>query len=216
VNLSPVSKLPTNQARDVPPGWSYNPSAWRERMPLIALAVIGLLAALYTALAQLGAVPAMWDPFFGNVSSYAVTHSAISRLLPIPDGMLGVVGYVCDLIFGSLGGEHRWRARPWVVLIFGVVIVALGVVSLVLTIMQGAVIGQWCTVCLVSAAVSTLILGLGIGEALASLQHLALVRRNKDGAAMWRALWGMGMPARRHANTADMARGVARSGQPGR
>lgn len=216
MNHSPASKAPTNQARDVPPGWSYNPSAWRERTPLITLAVIGLLAALYTALAQLGAVPAMWDPFFGAASSYAVTHSAISRLFPIPDGLLGVAGYVCDLIFGSLGGENRWRARPWVALVFGVVIVALGVVGLILTIMQGAVISQWCTVCLVSAAVSTLILGLGIGEALASLQHLALVRRNEGGAAMWRALWGMGTTARRHSNSARRARELAPSGQAGR
>lgn len=177
-------------SRDTPPGWSYNPSAWRERWPLLALATIGLLAALYTALSQLGVVGAMVDPFFGSASSYAVTHSTISRLLPVPDGVLGVVGYCCDLLFGALGGERRWRTRPWVVLLFALVILALGVVSLALTILQGAVIGSWCTVCLISAAVSTLILGLGIGETLASLQYLALVRMKAGGAAAWRALWG--------------------------
>jgi uncharacterized membrane protein len=183
------------EKRDTPPGWSYNPSAWRERWLLLALAAIGLLAALYTALSQLGVVGAMVDPFFGSASSYAVTHSEIARLLPVPDGVLGVVGYCCDLLFGAIGGERRWRTRPWVVLLFALVILALGMVSLALTILQGAVIGSWCTVCLISAAVSTLILGLGIGEALASLQYLALVRMKAGGAAAWRALWGA-TPAR--------------------
>jgi len=181
--------------RDTPPGWSYNPSAWRERWLLLALATLGLLAALYTALSQLGVVGAMVDPFFGSASSYAVTHSEIARLLPVPDGVLGVVGYCCDFVFGAIGGERRWRTRPWVVLLFALVILALGVVSLALTILQGAVIGSWCTVCLISAAVSTLILGLGIGEALASLQYLALVRMKAGGAAAWRSLWGA-TPAR--------------------
>ena len=181
--------------RDTPPGWSYNPSAWRERWPLLALATVGLLAALYTALWQLGIVGPMVDPFFGSASSYAVTHSEIARQLPVPDGVLGVVGYCCDLLFGALGGRRRWRTRPWAVLIFALVILALGVVSLALTILQGTVIGAWCTVCLISAAISTLILGLGIGEALASLQYLALVRMKAGGAAAWRALWGA-TPAR--------------------
>lgn len=193
--------------RDTPPGWSYNPSAWRERWLLLTLAAIGLLAALYTALSQLGVVGAMVDPFFGSASSYAVTHSAIARLLPVPDGVLGVVGYCCDLVFGALGGERRWRTRPWVVLIFALVILALGVASLALTILQGAVIGSWCTVCLISAAVSTLILGLSIGEALASLQYLALVRMKAGGAAAWRALWGA-TPARSRERIAP-APGVA-------
>jgi uncharacterized membrane protein len=189
--------LSSSGNRDIPPGWNYNPSAWRERWLLLALAAIGLLAALYTALSQLGVVGAMADPFFGSASSYAVTHSEIARLLPVPDGVLGVVGYCCDLIFGAIGGERRWRTRPWVVLLFALVILALGVVSLALTVLQGAVIGSWCTVCLISAAVSTLILGLGIGEALASLQYLSLVRMKAGGAAAWRALWGATPPRSR-------------------
>jgi uncharacterized membrane protein len=194
-----------NHLQLIPPGWSYNPSAWRERWPLIVLAAIGLLAALYTALSQLGVFPTMWDPFFGGASSYAVTHSAISRLLPVPDGVFGVIGYLCDLIFGALGGEDRWRSRPWTVLIFAVVIVALGIVSLVLTILQGAVIGQWCTVCLISAAASTLILGLGVGEALASLQYLARVFLELGFSAAWRVLWGMGDMRRRDPQEAGWA-----------
>jgi divalent metal cation (Fe/Co/Zn/Cd) transporter len=53
------------------------------------------------------------------------------------------------------------------------------------------VLHAWCTVCLVSALVSTLIFGLGIGEALASLQRLARVRLEQGWAGAWRALWGI-------------------------
>ena len=204
-----LAAKPVTQLQRIPPGWSYNPSSWRERWPLIVLAAIGLLAALYTALSQLGVFPTMWDPFFGGASSYAVTHSAISRLLPVPDGVFGVIGYLFDLIFGSLGGGDRWRSRPWAVLIFAVVIVALGIVSLVLTILQGAVIDQWCTVCLISAADSTLILGLGVGEALASLQYLARVFLELGFSAAWRALWGMGEARRRDPYEAGWAPAIA-------
>lgn len=176
---------------DIPAGWSYNPSAWRERRWLLGLAAVGLLASLYTGLSQVGVFPTMWDPFFGSASSYDVTHSFLSKLLPVPDGLLGVVGYVCDLVFGALGGNDRWRSKPWATLIFAAVITALGLVSLALTILQGAVIDHWCTVCLVSAAVSTLIFGLGIGEALACLQYLARELVTLGWTQAWRALWNM-------------------------
>lgn len=188
----------------VPPGWSYNPSSWAERRPLLLLAAVGLAAAIYTACAQLGIVTRMWDPFFGSQSSFVVTHSVISRLIPIPDGLLGVAGYVCDLLFGVLGSVSRWRTLPGVVLLFGVTITGLGAVSVLLTIMQGAVIQHWCTVCLVSATVSTLIFGLGIGEALASLQYLA--RERARGHALWPTLWGrQGRRIRRQRSRAKRA-----------
>jgi uncharacterized membrane protein len=171
-----------------PPGWSYNPSSWSERRPLLLLAAVGLAAATYTACAQLGIIARMWDPFFGSQSSYLVTHSLISRLLPIPDGLLGVAGYLCDLLFGAIGASDRWRSLPGIVLLFGVTITGLGAVSIALTILQGAVLLHWCTVCLISAAASIFIWGLGIGEILPSLQYLA--RERARGHALWPALWG--------------------------
>ncbi len=194
-----------------PPGWSYNPSSWSERRPLLFLAAVGLAAAIYTACAQLGIVAWMWDPFFGSESSYLVTHSAISRLSPVPDGLLGVVGYLCDLIFGSLGPANRWRTLPGVVLLFGITITGLGIVSVLLTIVQGAVVGHWCTVCLISAAMSVLVFGLGIGEALASLQFLA--RERVRGYALWPALWGRRRSQRRAERAAWKDVGTTR-GQP--
>ncbi|MGH8587652.1 MAG: NAD-dependent epimerase/dehydratase family protein, partial [Gammaproteobacteria bacterium] len=50
----------------VPPGWSYNPSNWTQRLPIIVLAVIGLYVSRYLAAYQLGHIPDVWDPFFAG------------------------------------------------------------------------------------------------------------------------------------------------------
>ena len=174
-----------------PPGWSYNPCAWRERLPLVALAAVGFAAAFYTGFYQLGIVPEIWDPFFGTYSSYLVTHSVVERILPFPDGLLGLLGYFCDMLFGSLGGEDRWRRMPWAVLAFCATITGLCLVSVLLTISMGVLVKHWCTVCLVSASVSVLIFGLGVGEALPALQYLKRVYvETGSPRAVWCALWG--------------------------
>ena len=63
----PRNHAHADEAGAIPPGWRRNPSAWRERRWPLALAVIGLLAALYTGLSQVGVIHAMWDPFFGSI-----------------------------------------------------------------------------------------------------------------------------------------------------
>ena len=37
----------------IPPGWSYNPASWGERIPIIILAIIGVGIAGYLASYQL-------------------------------------------------------------------------------------------------------------------------------------------------------------------
>ena len=37
-------------ATDVPAGWDYNPAAWSQRLPIVALALVGVIAAGYLAL----------------------------------------------------------------------------------------------------------------------------------------------------------------------
>lgn len=175
-----------------PPGWSYNPCAWSERLPLVCLAALGFCTAFYIGFYQLGIIPHIWDPFFGEQSSYFVTHSQVSRILPLPDGLLGIPGYFCDMLFGSLGGPDRWRTKPWAVLAFAAAITGLGLVSTLLTITMGVLVHAWCTVCLVSASVSWVIFGMGLGEALAPLQHLKREYvRTRSVRQVWRALWGL-------------------------
>lgn len=198
-----------------PPGWSYNPSAHAERRALVALAALGFAAAWYTGFYQLGVVPHIWDPFFGSHSSYLVTHSMVSRILPFPDGLLGLLGYACDMIFGSIGGEARWRTHPWAVLAFAATITGLGIVSVLLTITMGVLVHSWCTVCLTSASISVIIFGMGIGESLASLQYLERVYfRHGSWHAVWSALWGRGSFADEETPAAPAQARSARRGFP--
>ena len=50
---------------EVPPGWSYNPSSWLQRTPIIALGWLGFFLSRYMAAYQLGHIDGVWDPFFG-------------------------------------------------------------------------------------------------------------------------------------------------------
>lgn len=79
--------MSTPATEDVPPGWSENPSAWRQRLPIVVLALLGVAIAGYLALYQLGIIADVFDPFFGDGSRRVLT-SDISRVLPVPDAAL--------------------------------------------------------------------------------------------------------------------------------
>jgi hypothetical protein len=171
----------------VPPGWNYNPSVWRRRLPIVAAASLGFFIALYMGLFQIDVIPMVWEPFFGDGSREVLT-SDISYALPIPDSMLGAIVYLIDVITGSLGGSDRWRTKPWAVFAFGIAIGPLGLVSLVLVILQPVAVGAWCTLCLFTALISILMIGPAMDEVLASLQLMK--RARKEGISTWDALLG--------------------------
>lgn len=159
---------------------SRNPSAWSERAPLLDLASLGLVCAILLSLAQLYVTPSVFDPIFGGASSEAVLHSVLERIIPIPDAVLGIFGYLADLLLGGLGGlggTDRWRTMPWLTLAFGAVITALALVGTLLFLLQLCVIHHWCALCLASATFSLIIYALGIAEPLASVRYL------------WRVYW---------------------------
>lgn len=171
----------------LPPGWSYNPSNWSERLPILALAFVGGGIATYLALYQWGVFAEVWEPLFGN-GSQKVLQSDISRLLPIPDAALGALGYLFDVISGAIGSRQRWRTMPWIVILFGAAVGPLGIVSVLLVILQPLQLDAWCTLCLVSAAISVAMIGPAVDEVLASLQHLK--RESARGHSIWRTFWG--------------------------
>jgi len=170
-----------------PPGWSYNPSDWSQRLPLIGLAVVGFGIAGYLTLYQLGVFTTVWDPFFSG-GSERILHSCLSRVLPIPDAALGALGYLLDAVSGAVGGRMRWRTMPWVVILFGVAIGPLGLVSVLLVIVQPVLFDAWCTLCLASAFLSVVLIGPAMDEVLASLQHLK--REAVRGQSWWIVFWG--------------------------
>jgi len=176
----------------VPPGWSYNPSAWSERLPILALALLGFGIALYLALYQLGVFATVWEPFFGG-GSRTILRSSVSRLLPIPDAALGAIGYLLDAVTGAIGGRARWRTKPWIVIVFGLAVGPLGAASITLVILQPVLFDAWCTLCLASAAISVTMIGPAMDELLASLQFLK--RERARGRSAWSAFWGIGQAA---------------------
>lgn len=170
----------------VPRGWDYDPSDYSERLPIVVLALVGFLIASYLALYQVGALPTVWEPFFGGGSRIILT-SRISHLLPIPDAALGAFGYLVDAITGMIGGRDRWRAMPWIVVVFGLAVGPLGAVSILLVILQPVLFDAWCTLCLASALISVLMIGPAMDEVLASLQFLR--RGWVKGRSAWRLFW---------------------------
>src|SRR3546814_18519538 len=68
--------------------------------------------------------------------------------------------------------RRRWRTMPWMVLLFGLLIVPLGVVSVSFIIVQPPLIGALCTLCILQAAVTVILVPYSIDELLATCQYL--------------------------------------------
>ena len=138
------------------------------------------------ALYQLDVFSTVWEPFFGD-GSETILNSSVSNILPIPDAALGMMGYLADAITGAVGRRERWRTMPWIVVLFGLAIGPFGVISITLVILQPVMFDAWCTLCLVSAAISLAMIGPAIDEVLASMQYLK--REKRKGRSLWDAFW---------------------------
>jgi uncharacterized membrane protein len=178
--------------RRTPPGWSYDPSDWGQRLPIVALALAGFGIASYLTLFQIGTISTVWEPFFGSGSEVILT-SRVSNILPVPDAALGAFGYLLDAVTGVIGGRGRWRTMPWMVILFGLAVGPLGAISILLVILQPVLFDSFCTLCLASAVVSVLMIGPAMDEVLASAQHVK--RRCVEGRSVWRAFWGLKSPS---------------------
>jgi hypothetical protein len=171
---------------EIPPGWSYNPSLWHQRAPMIGLAFIGWLISRYLAAYQLGYIQTIWEPFFGE-GTVKVLTSEVSKAWPISDAGLGAVAYTFEMLMGWMGGKNRWRTMPWMVTFFFILVVPLGVVSIVLVILQPVSVGHWCTLCLATAFVMLWMIPLTVDEVIATGQFLK--KSVRDGKPFWRTFW---------------------------
>jgi nucleoside-diphosphate-sugar epimerase/uncharacterized membrane protein len=169
--LPGISPMASMTGPDVPPGWDFSPSSWTQRVPIIALAFVGLLISRYLAAFQLGHTPQAWDPFFGAGTERIIT-SEVSKAWPVPDAGIGAVAYLLEILTGLIGGRRRWRTMPWLVVLFGIMIVPLGAVSIFFIIIQPIVIGTWCTLCLIAAAAMLLQIPYSFDELVATGQFL--------------------------------------------
>ena len=176
---------------DTPPGWTYCPSTYLQRIPIIALGVVGLVLARILTAYQLGHVDNVWEPFFEapgplNGTEHIIT-SAMSKAWPVADGGVGAITYMAEILMGAMGGRARWRTMPWMVVLFGIVVVPLGVVSIYFIIMQPIAIGTYCTICLLAAAAMLIMIPYSLDELVAMGQFLVLNTRR--GRPFWRAFF---------------------------
>ena len=171
---------------DVPKGWSYNPSSWPQRAPIIALALVGFFLSRQMTAFQLKHIGSLADPFFG-LGTERVLTSDVSHAFPIPDAGLGAVAYMIEFLMGFMGDKRRWRTMPWMVTFFGILVVPLGVVSVTLIILQPVAVGAWCTPCLAAAAAMLIMISLTLDEVVAMLQFL--VQARLEGQPFWPTFW---------------------------
>lgn len=177
------------EGTEIPPGWDYNPSSWGQRAPIVLLALLGFAMASLLAAFQLGYTADIWDPFFGDGTERVLT-SDISRAFPVSDAGLGALSYLLDALMGLAGDRRRWRTMPWLVLVFGIMIIPTGVVSIVLVMLQPIGVGAWCSLCLATAVVMLTMVSPAIDEVIATWQYLKRCRR--AGLAFWPTFFGGG------------------------
>ncbi|GGL55051.1 NAD-dependent epimerase/dehydratase family protein [Wenxinia marina] len=167
-----------------PKGWDYSPSEWFQRLPVIILAVVGLLVSRYLGAYQLETIPGVWEPFFGSDrpplnGTEAIITSSVSEAWPVPDAGVGALTYALEIVVGVVGSAARWRTMPWLVVLFGIMIVPLGAVSIFFIVIQPILLGTYCTLCLIAAAAMLFQIPYSIDEIVATYQFLK--RRHRAG-----------------------------------
>ena len=187
------SAIASLRGPEIPPGWNYNPSAWSQRLPIIALAFVGFYIARYLAGYQLGHIPNVWDPFFAGSASdpkngtEEIITSAVSKAWPVSDAAVGAYTYALEILTGIAGSRARWRTMPWLVILFGLMIVPLGIVSIYFVIIQPIVIGTWSTLALIGAGAVLIQIPYSLDELWAACDFVR--RRVKAGANVVRVLF---------------------------
>jgi hypothetical protein len=73
------------------------------------------------------------------------------------------------------------------VLMFGFLVVPLGITSIVLVMLQPVAVGSWCTLCLITAVAMLIMIPLAVDEVVAMGQFLVRIRR--QGKPFWRTFW---------------------------
>ena len=172
----------------VPSGWTYNPSSWLQRLPIILLAVVGLEVSRYLAAYQLGHVDGVWEPFFAGSpadpknGTEEIITSDVSEAWPVSDAAVGGYTYALEILTGIVGSTARWRTMPWLVILFGLMIAPLGVVSIFFIVIQPIWIGTWSTLALIGAAAVLVQIPYSLDELVAACQFL---RRRAQAGRSW-------------------------------
>lgn len=160
---------------DIPGPANYNPSEWKRRVRICIPAGIAMLIAIYMGLYEWKLINSVWDPVFGKGTMQVLDSNLSNQMMHwfrLPDSILGAFAYLADIVFGLAGSSRRWQDRPWLVFIFALNILPLGIVSVTLVSMQGLVVHSYCFLCLITAAISLLLIFLAYDEIAASCTYL--------------------------------------------
>ena len=152
------------------------PSAWPRRLAVVVLAFAGLMVSVRLTFFQYGLVDSVWEPWFGD-GSVKVLDSVFSRALPVRDAALGAAAYLVEMVLELSGGVTRWRRRPWLVLLLGLLATTMALTALSLIALQAFVIGAFCTLCLASAVISLSVPLLVVEEVTAAWRQVRRARR---------------------------------------
>lgn len=178
----------------VPEPWEYNPSSWKQRLRVCLVALPAFMVAVYLALYQCRVIPNVWDPIFGEQTLQVLdseTSHRMSRWFRMPDAIAGAIAYLGDIVFALAGSTRRWQFRPWLVVLFGLDVIPLGIVSAILVFAQGAIVNAWCFLCLFTAVISLLLVLLAYDEVWSSLIYLWRIgRKSRSMRSVWWTFWG--------------------------
>ena len=169
--------------KNIPPGWTYSPSTDAQRLPIVAMGLIGLLTSRILTAYQLGHIDTAWEPFFaGSLTdprngTEEIITTDMSKAWPIQDGGLGTISYVLEILMAVMGTRDRWRTMPWMVTFFGILVIPLGVVSIYFIISQPIVIGTWSTLALIAALAMLIMIPFALDEVIAMGQFLGWAKR---------------------------------------
>ncbi|NDD59131.1 MAG: vitamin K epoxide reductase family protein [Chlamydiae bacterium] len=181
-----IEGLPEVEGGEAPSGWSFNPSAYGPRICTVFLAIFSWFLSRYLAAFQLGYIQNIWDPFFG-AQTIKVLTSSVASSFPVSDAGLGAMGYSLEAFLGWQGNSQRWRTMPWVVVLFGILVVPAGLVSIFLVVMQPIVVGSWCGLCILIASCMLIMVMLTVTEMVAAVQFLSQMRRRHN--SFWTPFW---------------------------
>jgi uncharacterized membrane protein len=181
-----IPKFLNTDKDEIPTGFSHNPSAWKFRIPIIALACLSWFISRYLASYQLGYIDHVWDPVFGDGTKLVIT-SKISKSFPVPDAGLGAMAYTLEALLGCMGGKSRWRSMPWAAASFAFLVVPVGICSIILIILQPVIVGAWCLLCLITALSMLIMVILAFSEMRAVISFL--YQSVKTGKPFWQTFW---------------------------
>lgn len=168
-----------------PKGWSFNPSSWMARIITVIFALMCWFFSRYMAAYQLGYISHVWDPLFLD-GTQKVLNSNISHAFPVSDAGLGAFGYTLEFLLGWQGDSKRWAKLPWLVCLFGFLVIPVSVISIGLIILQPLVVGAWCSLCLATAFFMSIMILFTAPELIATL---LLLKEAKYNACFWHTLW---------------------------